>query len=51
MGLYQDPEVESSSRTGAGDMVSGIHRRHSPNGRDQREGQEPCVQPDIFFNA
>ena len=49
MGLYQDPEANSSSRTRAGDTVGGIHRRHSPDGRDQGEGQGPCVRPDISF--
>ena len=49
MGLYQDPEADSSSRTRAGDTVGGIHRRHSPDGRDQGEDQRPCVRPDIPF--
>ena len=34
---------------GAGDTVGGIHRRHSPNGRDQGDGQGPCIWPDISF--
>ena len=50
MGLYQDPEADSSSRLRAGDTVGGIHRRHSPDGRDQGEGQGPCVGPDISFS-
>ena len=50
MGLYQDPKADSSSRTGAGDTVGGIHRRHSPNGRDQGEGQRPRVWPDTPFS-
>ena len=41
----QHPEAESSSWTEAGDMVGGIHRRHSPNGRDQGEGQRPRIRP------
>ena len=49
MGLYQDPEADSSSLTRAGDTVGAIHRRHSPDGRDQGEGQGPCVRPDIPF--
>uniref|UniRef100_A0A1X7V2D6 Uncharacterized protein n=1 Tax=Amphimedon queenslandica TaxID=400682 RepID=A0A1X7V2D6_AMPQE len=46
MCFYQDPKANSSSWMGAGDMVGGIHRRHSPNGR---EGQRPCVRPDMPF--
>ena len=30
----------------SGDTVGGIHRRHSPNGGDQAEGQRPRVRPD-----
>ena len=50
MGLYQDPEADSSSRTRAGDTVGGIHRQHSPDGKDQGEDQGPCVWPDISFS-
>ena len=50
MGLYQEPEADSSSRTGAGDTVGDLHRQHSPNGRGQGEGHGPCVQPDISFS-
>ena len=50
MGLYQDPEADSSSWMRAGDTVGGIHRRHSPNGRDQGEGQGPCIWSDISFS-
>ena len=42
MGLYQDPEAGSSSRSGAGDTDGCLHRRHSPDGRDQGE-----IRPDI----
>ena len=37
MGLYQNPEADSSSRMGAGDTVGGID-------------QGPCVRPDISFS-
>ena len=46
MGLYQDSEADSSSRTGVGDTVGGRHRRYSPNGGDQAKGQRPRVRPD-----
>ena len=32
MGLYQDPEADSSSRARAGDADRCLHRRHSPHG-------------------
>ena len=38
MGLYQDPEAGNTSQMGAGNTVGGIHRRHSPDGRDEGEG-------------
>ena len=32
VGLYQDPKASSSSRSGAGDAIGSLHRRHSPDG-------------------
>ena len=47
LGLYQDPEADSSSRTGAGDADDSLYRRYTPNGRDQGESQRPSIRPDI----
>ena len=47
MGLYQDPEANSSSRTGAGDTDDSLHRRYSPVGRDQGESQRSSVWPAV----
>ena len=47
MGLYQDPEADSSSRTRAGDANDSIYRRYPLNGRDQGESQRPSIRPDI----
>ena len=47
MGLYQDPEAGSSSRSGVRNTDGCLHRRHSPDGRDQGESQRSSVRPDI----
>ena len=44
MGLYQDLKANSSSRSGAEDMVDSLHRRHSPN---QGESQRSSIGSDI----
>ena len=47
MGLYQDPEARSSSRTRARDAVDNVHRRLSPDGRVQGESTGPGVRSHI----
>ena len=47
MGLYQDLKADSSSRSGAGDTVDRLHRRHSPDGRNQGESQRSSIGSDI----
>ena len=47
MDLYQDLKADSSSRSGAGDMVDSLHRRHSPDGRNQGESQRSSIGSDI----
>ena len=46
MGLYQDLKADSSSRSGAGDMVDSLHR-HSPDGRNRGESQRSSIGSDI----
>ena len=47
MGLYQDPETSSSSRTGAGDAIGGLYRRHTPDGRVRGESSRPSGRHDL----
>ena len=47
MGLYQDPEADSSSRMRAGDTDDSLRRRYSPVGRDQGESQRSSVWPAV----
>ena len=47
MGLYQDPEVGSSSQARAGDAVGSLHRQYSPHGRVQGESTRPSIGVDI----
>ena len=47
MGLYQDLKADSSSRSGAGDTVDSLHRRHSPDGRNRGESQRSSIGSDI----
>ena len=44
MGLYQDPEADSSSRARAGDADRCLHRRHSPHGRVSGESERPGIR-------
>ena len=47
MGLYQDLKADSSCRSGAGDTVHSVHRRNSPDSRNQGESQRSSVGSEI----
>ena len=47
LGLYQDPQDHSSSRTGAGVSSGNLHRRHTAEGRVERDGTSSGHSPDI----
>ena len=47
MGLYQDPQADCSSRTGAGVTGSFLHRRHPSHGRVEGETERPGVRPSL----
>ena len=49
MGLYQDLKSDSSSRSGAGDTVDRLHRRHSPDGRNQGESQRSSIGSGLIY--
>ena len=47
MGLHQDLKADGSSRSGTEDTVDSLHRRHSPDGRNQGESERSSIGSDI----
>ena len=47
MGLYQDPEANSSSQDGSWDTDDSLRRQYSSVGRDQGESQRSSVRPAV----
>ena len=47
LGLYQDPQAHSSSRTRVGVSSSNLHRRHTADGRVRRDGTGTRHSPHI----